>query len=69
MLFESIKGTKRKVTPQLKVLEIVFVIIAILKFNKNQIKLKRKYDLKKQGVNFTIQKINFVYQIKNVSKN
>lgn len=31
MLFESIKGTKRNETPQLKVLEIVFVIIAILK--------------------------------------
>lgn len=26
MLFESIKGTKRNETPQLKVLEIVFVI-------------------------------------------
>lgn len=70
MLTESLQGTKRKETPQSKVLETAFVIIAILKEkkNKNQIKLTRKCINARCKFNF--QKINLVYQKKkNVSKN
>lgn len=47
MLFESIKGTKRNETPQLKVLEIVFVI-AVLKLKKTD-KINKKNNLFKLG--------------------